>query len=125
MSRPLTEAERYLIQWMLEHGTPEAKGFLSQLETVRATDWHCPCGCASINFIAEGPPESAVEMQILADFVFGTNENLSGIFLFHTNGALAGLEVYGFAGDAPKLLPPPESLRPFSSATNKLRYSQS
>ena len=36
----------------------------------------------------------------------------SGIFVYEQNGALAGLEVYGLTGEAPKVLPSPESLRP-------------
>jgi len=52
----------------------------------------------------------------LADFTFGTDEDLSGIFVYEQNGALAGLEVYGMAGDAPKTLPSPDSLRSFSVA---------
>jgi len=33
---------------------------------------------------------------------------------FEKSGVLAGLEVYGLAGEAPKTLPLPESLKPFS-----------
>jgi hypothetical protein len=41
-------------------------------------------------------------MHILADFIFGTDEELSGIFVWEQSGVLAGLEVYGLAGDAPR-----------------------
>lgn len=51
-------------------------------------------------------------MHLLADFVFGNGGQLSGIFVFEQTGVLAGLEVYGLAGDAPKTLPSPELLRP-------------
>jgi hypothetical protein len=50
----------------------------------------------------------------LADFVFGIDNDLSGIFVFEKGGLLAGLEVYGLAGDAPKKLPLSISLKPFS-----------
>lgn len=56
-------------------------------------------------------------MHVLADFLFGADEELSGIFVWEQGGVLAGLEVYGLAGDAPKTLPLPQSLRPFSSRT--------
>lgn len=49
----------------------------------------------------------------IADFVFGSGDELSGIFVFEQSGVLAGLEVYGLAGDAPRTLPSPELLRPF------------
>ena len=52
----------------------------------------------------------------MADFIFGTDDDLSGIFVFEQSGILAGLEVYGLAGDAPKSLPSPESLRAFLDA---------
>jgi hypothetical protein len=54
-------------------------------------------------------------MHLIADFMFGSDEDLSGIFVFERNGILAGVEVYGLAGDAPKSLPSPESLRPFNT----------
>jgi hypothetical protein len=47
-----------------------------------------------------------VEFIFLADFVFGHDADLSGI--------LAGLEVYGLASEAPKILPLLEALRPLA-----------
>jgi hypothetical protein len=113
MNRPMTSAEKNLIRWMLEHGEPEAKNFFHQLEKAEVTPWRCQCGCASINFLIQGHPAPSGGLHPLADFVFGNDENLSGIFVYEQNGVLAGLEVYGLAGDAPKLLPLSESLRPF------------
>jgi hypothetical protein len=55
-------------------------------------------------------------VHILADFVFGDDESLSGIFMFEKAGILSGLEVYGLAADAPTSLPAPESLRPLAEA---------
>jgi hypothetical protein len=119
MNRPLTTAEKELIRWMLEHGEPDAKAFLPQLEKAQATDWCCPCGCASINLSVEGSPEPSGGMRPIGDFVFGAGESFSGIFVYEQGGVLAGLEVYGLAGDAPKSLPSPEALRPFSDAAQK------
>jgi hypothetical protein len=116
MNRPLTSAEEDLIRWMLEHGAPEARAFLPQLEKAQVTPWRCKCGCASINLSVEGFPSPSGGPHPIADFVFGGDEDLSGIFVFEQSGVLAGLEVYGMAGDAPKSLPSPESLRPFSDA---------
>lgn len=114
-SRPLTTHEYHLVKWMLEHGNKDALPFLPQLELAAATLWRCPCGCASFNLVVKGHHASTeAHMHILADFVFGSEENLSGIFLFETGGMLAGVEVYGLAGDAPKHLPNPESLRSFN-----------
>jgi hypothetical protein len=119
-TRHLTADEQQLIKWMLEHGNNEASLLLPQLELARATSWRCLCGCASFNLVLEGQKLPAVtnRMHIVADFVFGPDEQPSGIFLFEKGGMLAGLEVYGLAGDAPKFLPRSEALRPFYDAVS-------
>jgi len=117
-NRPLTMSEWRLARWMLENGSPRAKEFLSQLDRAVVTPWRCACGCASINFQVEGLPEAPPGVHILADFVFGEGDDVSGIFLFESGGILSGLEVYGGAGDAPKVLPNPEALKPFPRQTS-------
>jgi hypothetical protein len=112
-NRELTDHERRLVRWMLEHGSPEATAFLPQLELAEVTPWRCPCGCTSINFQIPGKPVPPPGVHPIADFVFGEEDKLSGIFLFEKDGILSGLEVYGLAGNAPKALPEPELLRPF------------
>ncbi len=119
MSRPLTSNEEQLVRWMLENGKPGARAFLPQLDRTQVTDWHCPCGCASINFSVDGLSEPSGELPTIADFaiadfIFGSVQDLSGIFIFQKSGVLAGLEVYGLAGDAPKTLPLSDSLRSFA-----------
>lgn len=115
-NRPLTPAEQRLTSWMLEHGTPEARVFLSQLELAEVTPWKCPCGCASINFQIQGQPEAPPGVHILGDFLVGEGDRVSGVFIYESGGLLSGLEVYGLAGDAPTVLPAVEDLRPFESA---------
>lgn len=117
MNRELTPVEEQLIRWMLDHGKAEARAFLPQLEKAQVTPFRCPCGCASINLSIDGLPEPSGGMHILADFLFGTDEELSGIFVWEQGGVLAGLEVYGLAGDPPRTLPLLDSLRPFSDET--------
>jgi hypothetical protein len=112
-NRELTDHERRLVRWMLEHGESEAVDFLPQLDLAEVTAWRCTCGCASINFQIRGKPTAPPGVHPIADFVFGDEETLSGIFVFENDGILSGLEVYGLAGDAPKSLPEPEALRPF------------
>jgi hypothetical protein len=113
MDRPLTDAERKLIQWMLEHGKENAHDFLPQLKKALVSPWRCSCGCASIHLKIVDRQEPVGGMQLLADFIFGCDEKLSGIFVYEQDGILSGLEVYGLGGDAPTLLPSPESLREF------------
>jgi hypothetical protein len=112
MNRRLTLAEEQLIRWMLEQNH-EARAFLPQLERAQVTAGQCPCGWASIDLSIDGFPTSG-GLHILADFLFGGDSDLSGIFVFEKGGVLAGLEVYGLPGDAPKRLPSTNSLRPFS-----------
>jgi hypothetical protein len=102
---------------MLEHGETDAPQFLSQLERAQVLPTRCPCGCASIDFSIDGQPKPGGPLRPIADFLFGDDSNLSGIFVFEQESVLAGLEVYGLAGDAPKTLPAPDILRPFSDAT--------
>ena len=115
-NRQLTEQERRLVRWMLDHGSSEAKAFLPQLDEAEVTPWKCPCGCASINFHIRGQPETPPGVHPIADFIFGEGEMLSGIFVFEKNGILSGIEVYGLAGDAPKQLPDSIDLRPISDS---------
>ncbi len=103
--RPLSDKERCLARWMLESGTPEGAGFLSQLERAEVTPWRCPCGCASINFKVQGMPAAPPGVHVLGDFVFFNGDELAGIFIYSSNGILSGLEVTGLEGDAPKSLP--------------------
>jgi hypothetical protein len=116
-NRELTDHERRLVRWMLEHGSPGATAFLAQLQIAEVTPWQCPCGCASINFQIRGKPAAPPGVHPIADFVFGDGDTLSGIFVYEKDGILSGLEVYGLAGDAPKSLPEPEALRPIGDAS--------
>src|SRR5882762_9269570 len=84
--RKMTAEEERLVRWMLEHGEPEAKPFLQQLELVRVTAWRCPCGCASINFVVEGHTAPSVGLHPIANFVFGDDGEESGIFVFEKGG---------------------------------------
>jgi hypothetical protein len=110
--RELTPTEYTMTRWLLEHGKPEALLFLEQLEHARVVS-RCPCGCASVDFSISGKPHAAGGMNILSEYLFGDEADPKGIFVWECNGILAGLEVYGLAADAPKILPRIESLRPY------------
>ena len=116
--RPLSKAEYDLARWMLENGESGGRAFLSQLDRARVVS-RCPCGCASVDFEVEGRSPPSGGLRILGDFVFGGDSDLAGAFVFERNGVLAGVEVYGLAGDAPKTLPSPSALRPFAAERRK------
>jgi hypothetical protein len=111
-TRPLTDAERQLARWMLEHGTAEASRFLPQLDLAEATCWRCPCGCASFNFKVAGLPPAPPGIHSLGDFVFGRQDDLKGIFIYESHGILGGVELVGYQGNASATLPDLADLRP-------------
>lgn len=112
-NRPLTDAERNLALWMLEHGTVEAKQYVAQLDVVEVTPWVCSCGCASLQFQIPGHEEPSPGVNVLGDFTMGEGDSQSGAFIFSANGLLRGIEVYGLSSEAPRVLPQPEDLRAF------------
>ena len=116
MNRSLTEPELQLVRWMLERGKPDAADYLAQLAEASVTPWRCPCGCASLNFAIHGRSTPKGCLRVLADFVFGSTLDQSGIFVYEQEGLLSGLEVYGLSGEAPKSLPTIESLRCWESS---------
>ena len=111
VNRPLTGEEYELTRWILEHGKPEAAAYLDQLERARVVG-RCPCGCATIDFEIDGLGKAPPGVNVLGDFLFGDESALCGVFVFSSNGILSGLEVTGYAVDAPKTLPDPSELRP-------------
>jgi hypothetical protein len=108
--RDLTVEEKRLLRWLLEHGKPEARGFISQIDELRVVS-RCPCGCPSVNFV---PDDSG--MEILSDYVYeDADGHTIGVFAFARAGALAGIEVWSIAGDPiPARVPDPSVLRPLS-----------
>lgn len=112
-TREMTPTEKALVRWMLDHGQPEARGYLDQLEIARVTTWKCGCGCASFNLSIPGRPAPPPGVHVLADFLIEEREDgYSGIFVYESEGSLSGVEVHGVP-DAPKTLPSPEQLRPY------------
>jgi hypothetical protein len=115
-NRPLTDAERGLVRWMLERGTADAKQYLDQLALAEVTPWRCPCGCATIHFQIRGYAEPPPGIDTLGNFVTREGDHQTGAFIYSSGGLLRGIEVYGLTGDAPHVLPRPEELRDLESA---------
>ncbi|MEV8520904.1 hypothetical protein ABZR86_13990 [Dyella marensis] len=113
MYRRMTAQEEALVRWMLSHGGDLATTYLPQVDLVRVSPRKCPCGCASFDLVVPGDRPTAGGIGVLAEFVFGDGNELSGIFIFERESKLAGVEVTGYSGDAPKELPAIESIRPW------------
>ena len=110
--RPLSDEERRLTRWMIEHGDVEPANYLFQLENAVVIS-QCKCGCASIDFqIGSTLPNIKTGMKIIADYLYGPENPPFGVFVFTRDDVLAGLEVYSFS-DTPAPLPAPGDLRPF------------
>ena len=112
--RPLSAEELRLARWMLEHGEPDARDFLPQLDRARVVS-RCPCGCATIDLAVEGLPAAPGITRLLGEFAFEHGNDVSAIFIYEGDGVLGGIEVYGLSGDTPKVLPAPESLQPMDA----------
>ena len=112
--RPLSAHEVALTTWLLEHGEPEARGFVDHIARARVVA-RCPCGCASVDFAIDGQrAPTGTGMEILADYQWsGSAGELFGVFVFARGDLLAGLEVWSIDGaSTPTQLPQPSELTP-------------
>jgi hypothetical protein len=93
--RSLTPEELELLNWLLEHGLPEAKTFVPQIEKIRATRW-CDCGCPSISLhVEERVPLGVCSHTVISDAIALTPDGKRvGVLLFQKAGKLTTLEVY-------------------------------
>jgi hypothetical protein len=107
--RKLTEAEKKLVIWLLECGTPEEKVFLSTVSGLQVTG-RCPCGCASVNFSELEPDRN--RRQLTQKAFEDSQGNTIGALLFATSDKLIGLEVWYLEGEpVPRETPDPDVLR--------------
>lgn len=114
-NRPLSPDERRLIEWLIEHGSPEPCNFASQVAEARVIG-RCRCGCPTIDLGIGAIKERTVgASQILADFIGETPEGFRvGVLLHAREGKLSELEVYNLSDCAGAFsLPVIESLKPF------------
>jgi len=111
--RDLTDEERQISLWMIEHGTGDTKLFDDHLAKATVVS-ACGCGCPSIDFAIGGKePDPESKMELFGDYFYGTDDDLCGAFVFACDGQLAGIEFYPLAADeVPAKIPLPDSLRP-------------
>ena len=116
VDRDLTEREKEVVRWLLEHGGADAPRFLAQLDQARVYS-RCTCGCASIDFAIAGKRPKTFGVHVLADFQWkGEQGELFGAFVFESDDLLAGLDLWSIDGQAiPSCLPTIEELKPFGT----------
>lgn len=108
--RPLTQQERDLIRWLLEHCHGDTTRFLSQIDRLSVCG-KCTCGCPTVDFALDGVPVPGKGHREISDWLAAVEGQLFSISLFETNGALYMLEVTCLPGsDKPFGLPPIESI---------------
>lgn len=98
--RPLTDSERELVRFLLEHGTKDAAAYAQQLPDVMVVS-RCGCGCPTINLAVGGRAAApSSPSTTLADAQGRSPEGDScGIILHERDGLISELEIYSF-GDA-------------------------
>jgi len=111
-NRQLTNEEFDLAKFMLEASGKSAAPFIRQLDSAQALSTKCPCGCASFDLLINGEnSDRSIGISVIGDFTFDSKNEKYGAFIFECEGRLAGVEVYGLTGDAPKFLPKPKDLK--------------
>jgi len=97
--RPLTPDERGLLEWLLNHGTPDAAAYSPQVAVVSVVS-RCGCGCPTIDLAVGGRSASlGSPSTILADAMGVTREGVRvGVILHGREGLISELEVYSVAG---------------------------
>jgi hypothetical protein len=113
--RQLTVAELALVQWLVENGGQNTKGYSSQIAGLKVVG-RCACGCPTVDF-AVGPNFERITggSEILADVVGNTPEGIAvGVILHARQEQIAELEVYSLTGTEQHFgLPTIKSLKPF------------
>lgn len=118
-SRPLTEDEGALLQWLLEHGTATLAE-KAQLRFVSVVG-RCPCGCPSIHLAVSGKVGSPGSgSEIIAEFCGTTPEGaFVGVAVHVREGLLSELEAYSLCETETFSFPRPEDLEPFGWSDEK------
>ena len=110
--RAPTPREMELLGWMLEHGKPEVRAYLPQLEGMLVSEY-CECGCPSLKLTVrtEQPPVLFAK-QIIVEAASEMENSCIGLMLWTESGKLADFEVWEAGVDErPYALPATETLR--------------
>ena len=110
--RDLTEQERQLLGWLLDHAESDSSLYSAQLIDARVVSV-CGCGCPTIDLGIRGAPAPKSGSSILADYYGMSPEDLLvGVIVHARDGFLSELEVYDVKGEAkgPFSLPTLDSL---------------
>lgn len=111
LSRPLTQHERDLIRWLLEHSHLDSSRLFPQVDRLSVAT-RCTCGCPTIDFALDGEPVASKGEQLISDWLADVDGMPVGVMLWQTNDRISTLEVYSLPGtDKPFGLPAMDSIR--------------
>lgn len=105
--RPLTSAERAVLDLLLSRELPGRTELVAQAASVRTGGSSCSCGCPSFSLIADRalPPAPVTQRMVSDAHGEDPGGNVVGVLLFVDDGYLSEVEVYdmmcedkGFAG---------------------------
>lgn len=110
-NRALTEAERKLLEWLIDNGEDRAKEYAHQLAQIKVVG-HCKCGCPSLHFaIGEDKHRAKGPSTILAEVGGISPEGVPVLILLHAKERkISLLEVVSTDESKSYSLPTPEIL---------------
>jgi hypothetical protein len=100
INRSLTEHERDLILWLLDHPEEDQHDISklkSQIDALTVVQ-KCTCGCPTVYFALEGVPVPRKGEHLISDYLATVEGDEVGVMLFQNNRRLSSLEVYSAAG---------------------------
>lgn len=111
LNRALTQHERNLIRWLIEHSfVKDASLLLPQVETLSVVA-KCNCGCPTIDFALDGEPVTRKSQMCISDWIAEVDGMPVYVQLWRSNDRISTLEVGSLPGtDQPFGLPAVESI---------------
>jgi hypothetical protein len=111
LNRPLSQQERDLVRWLIEHSHVDWSRLLPQVDRLSVV-WRCNCGCPTIDFALDGVPVGSKGEKLVSDWLAEVEGMPVGAMLWQTNDRISTLEVYSLPGtEKPFGLPDIESMK--------------
>jgi hypothetical protein len=109
--RPLSSEEVVLLEWLIDHGRPDASKYRFKIPLLRVVS-RCGCGCPTIDSAMGDTSHKTGGSHIIADGQATTPEGaFVGVILHVREGEISELEVYSITGEESRFsLPKPETI---------------
>jgi hypothetical protein len=98
LNRALTQHERDLIRWLIEHSfVNDTSRLLPQIDRLSVVA-KCTCGCPTIDFALDEDPVAQKDEKCISDWLAEVDGMFVGIQLWQTNDRISTLEVHSLLG---------------------------